>query len=65
MKVMALVPEGTLSFGRSVLDSLGIPSGEASAIIGSLHANDYAVLRGIGGIEAAAERSDSPLGLKA
>jgi glutathione-regulated potassium-efflux system protein KefB len=43
-----------VSFGRSVLDSLGIPAGEAGAIIGSLHANDYAVLRGIGGIETAA-----------
>jgi voltage-gated potassium channel Kch len=60
VQVMALLPEGTLSFGRSVLDSLGIPTGEAGEIIGSLHANDYAVLRGIGGVQAAVAIARTP-----
>jgi glutathione-regulated potassium-efflux system ancillary protein KefC len=51
-QVMALAPEGTLSFGRSILDSLGVSDGQAEAIISSLKANDYAVLRGVGAVEA-------------
>jgi voltage-gated potassium channel Kch len=50
-RVMALAPEGTLSFGRSILDSLGVSEGQAVAIISSLEANDYAVLRGVGAVE--------------
>jgi glutathione-regulated potassium-efflux system protein KefB len=50
-QVMALAPEGTLSFGRSILDSLGVSEGQAAAIISSLEANDYAVLRGVGAVE--------------
>jgi hypothetical protein len=29
-QVMALAPEGTLSFGRSILDSLGVSEGQAA-----------------------------------
>src|SRR4051812_24540342 len=50
-RVMALLPEGTLSFGRAVLDSLGIAPAQADAIVHSLQANDYAVLRDIAGDE--------------
>jgi len=50
-QVMALAPEGTLSFGRSILESLGMPGGQTEAIISSLKANDYAVLRGVGAVE--------------
>jgi len=50
-QVMALAPEGTLSFGRSILDSLGVPDGQATAIINALKADDYAVLRGAGAVE--------------
>jgi voltage-gated potassium channel Kch len=47
-QAMALASEGTLSFGRSILKSLGVPDGQAHAIISSLKADDYAVLRGVG-----------------
>jgi voltage-gated potassium channel Kch len=50
-RVMALLPEGTLSFGRVVLDSLGIGPAQADGIVHSLQANDYAVLRNIGGAD--------------
>jgi CPA2 family monovalent cation:H+ antiporter-2 len=46
--VVALAPEGALSFGHSVLDRLGIPVNQTEAIIGSLKSKDYAALRGIG-----------------
>jgi glutathione-regulated potassium-efflux system protein KefB len=49
--VVALAPEGTMSFGRSVLDRLGIAVNEAETIIGSLRSKDYAALRGIGDVE--------------
>jgi len=49
-QVEALAPEGTLSFGRSVLESLGMPGGQTEVIISSLKANDYAVLRGVGAV---------------
>jgi len=51
-QVMALSPEGTLSFGRSILDSLGVSEGQAAAIISALKADDYAVLRGARAVEA-------------
>jgi glutathione-regulated potassium-efflux system ancillary protein KefC len=50
-RVMALLPEGTLSFGREVLGSLGITPAKADGIVHSLQANDYALLRNIGGAD--------------
>ncbi len=62
-QVMALTPEGTLSFGRSVLGELGIRTDDIDTIISSLRADDYASMRGVGGIipedvpnDAAAEK---------
>jgi len=60
--VMALTPEGTLSFGRSVLGELGIRTDDIDTIISSLRADDYASMRGEGTIpedvpkDAAAEK---------
>ena len=51
--VVALAPEGTLSFGRSILDRLGIADRQGEAIIGSLKSDDYADLRGVGEAESA------------
>jgi glutathione-regulated potassium-efflux system ancillary protein KefC len=48
-QVVALTPEGTLSFGRSVLTALGIAGTQADAIVASLQADDYAAMRGVGG----------------
>lgn len=48
--IFALAPEGTLSFGRSVLDRLGIAVNQSEAIVNSLQSNDYAALRGVGGV---------------
>jgi voltage-gated potassium channel Kch len=45
--VVALAPEGALSFGHSVLDRLGIPAQEAETILASLKSRDYAALRGV------------------
>jgi glutathione-regulated potassium-efflux system ancillary protein KefC len=60
LRVAALAPEGTMSFGRSVLDSLGVGATEADAIIASLKSNDYALLRAVGGIrqEATGKKAD-------
>ena len=49
--VVALTPEGTLSFGHSVLDRLGIPAQQTDAIIASLKSRDYAALRGVSDAE--------------
>ena len=48
-QVVALMPEGTLSFGRSVLGELGIESDSIEPIMNSLRAADYASIRGVGG----------------
>ncbi|HSS69671.1 MAG TPA: cation:proton antiporter [Casimicrobiaceae bacterium] len=55
--VVALAPEGTLSFGHAVLDRLGIPADKSSAIIDSIKSRDYGALRDVRGGEppAAAE----------
>jgi voltage-gated potassium channel Kch len=55
--VVALAPEGTLSFGHSVLQRLGVASAETEAIVGSLKAKDYAALRVAGDGEALASKS--------
>jgi glutathione-regulated potassium-efflux system protein KefB len=46
--VVALAPEGALSFGHSVLDRLGIPAQQTDTIIASFKSRDYAALRGVG-----------------
>lgn len=43
--VVALNPEGVLSFGHRVLDRLGIAANHTAAIVDSLKANGYAALR--------------------
>ena len=48
-QVIALTPEGTLSFGRSVLGGLGIRTDDIDTIISSLRADDYAPMRVVGG----------------
>jgi voltage-gated potassium channel Kch len=48
-QVVALTPEGTLSFGRSILGELGTKPDDIETIIGSLRADDYASIRDVGG----------------
>jgi len=48
-QVVALMPEGTLSFGKSVLGELGIKPDSIEPIVNSLRAADYASIRGVGG----------------
>jgi len=50
--VVALAPEGVLSFGSSVLDRLGVVHDQTEAIVKSLKSNDYAALRGVCGTRA-------------
>jgi len=50
-EVVALAPEGTMSFGHSVLQRLGIKAAETDAIVSSMKAKDYAVLRATGEVE--------------
>ena len=45
--VVALGPEGTLSFGHCVLDRLGVAATQTEAILNSLKSKDYAALRGV------------------
>jgi glutathione-regulated potassium-efflux system protein KefB len=47
-QVVALMPEGTLSFGKSVLSELGITPDSIEPIMNSLRAADYASIRGVG-----------------
>jgi len=46
--VVALTPEGTLSFGRSVLDRLGITGTRSETIIDWARSSDYAAIRAVG-----------------
>ena len=48
-RVVALMPDGTLSFGKLVLSELGITPDSIEPIMSSLRAADYASIRGIGG----------------
>jgi voltage-gated potassium channel Kch len=48
-QVVALMPEGTLSFGKSVLGELGVGLDSIEPIMNSLRAADYASIRGVGG----------------
>jgi len=43
--VVALVPEGVVGFGRSVLDRLGVAVERAASIADGVRSNDYAALR--------------------
>ena len=43
--VVALVPEGAVGFGRSVLDRLGVAIEQTSSILTAVRSNDYAALR--------------------
>jgi len=47
-RVIALMPEGSLSFGKLVLGELGITADHVDATISALRASDYALLRSIG-----------------
>ena len=47
--VVALSPEGTLSFGKAVLGELGMKPDGIEPIMNSLRAADYAVIRRVGG----------------
>ncbi|MGH7928300.1 MAG: hypothetical protein ACREQV_10940 [Candidatus Binatia bacterium] len=47
---VAVMPEGTLRFSRSVLSSLGVTPDRVESIINTFAADDYAVMRGVGGV---------------
>jgi len=47
-EVVALAPEGTLSFARVALVRLGLASKEADAVVDSVKSEDYLALRGSG-----------------
>jgi voltage-gated potassium channel Kch len=49
-QAVALMPEATLRFSRSVLSHLGVAPDEVESIINSFAADDYAVMRGVGGV---------------
>jgi CPA2 family monovalent cation:H+ antiporter-2 len=49
-QVVALMPEATLRFSRSVLTSLGVAPDDVESIINSFAADDYAVMRGVDGV---------------
>jgi glutathione-regulated potassium-efflux system protein KefB len=49
-QVLALMPEGTLRFSRAVLSDLGVESDKVESIISSFAADDYAIMRGVGGV---------------
>jgi len=51
-EVIALAPEGILSFGRRILDRLGVVPSNAESIVGSLKADDYKVLRTVAASES-------------
>jgi hypothetical protein len=47
VQVLALMPEGTIAFGRHVLDRLGLKPEHAGAIASTLQSADYSALRGV------------------
>jgi len=63
-QVVALMPEGTLSFGRSVLGELGIKPDSIEPIMNSLRAADYASIRGVGGTSPEDDPTDVVAGEK-
>jgi voltage-gated potassium channel Kch len=58
-RVIALTPEGTLSFGKLVLGELGITADGTDTIINALRADDYAFLRGIGAMALRHDPTDA------
>ena len=60
-QVVALWPESTLSFGRSVLLAVGVPGPQVEAIVTSLQANDYQALRDMGAVAEEAPVISSPV----
>jgi hypothetical protein len=61
-QVVALWPESTLSFGRSVLLAVGVPGPQVDAIVASLQANDYQTLRNMGAVVEETPAAPSPAG---
>jgi glutathione-regulated potassium-efflux system ancillary protein KefC len=59
-QVVALMPEATLRFSRSVLSNLGVAPDEVESIINSFAADDYAVMRGVGGVGPATTATSHP-----
>ena len=55
--VVALSPEGVLSFGRRILDRLDIAPVKSDTIVQALQANDYLALRMSGGGDAEEPRA--------
>jgi len=53
-QVVALSPEGALSFGPSVLARIGVAPARGDAIVNALKSGDYAALRGVSAAERAA-----------
>jgi len=62
--VVALAPEGVLTFGRSVLDSLGIAAAEIERIVSSLQSKDYSALRGANDAEVEVSNSNATNALR-
>ena len=59
-EVVALTPEGTLSFARSVLDRLGTAIASSETIIGWARSSDYAAIRGVGEGKSDAAAESTP-----
>src|SRR5499433_94067 len=62
--VVALMPEGELSFGKSILGELGIRPDSIEPILDSLRAADYASIRGVGGTSPERDLKDVVAGEK-
>jgi CPA2 family monovalent cation:H+ antiporter-2 len=61
-EVVAITPEGILSFGHRVLDRLGVIASKAESIVDTLKADDYKVLRSVAAGERDAEAAEIPSG---
>ena len=62
--VVALMPEGILTFGKSVLGELGIRPDSIEPMLDSLRAADYASIRGVGGTSPERDLKDVVAGEK-
>jgi glutathione-regulated potassium-efflux system ancillary protein KefC len=61
-QVVALWPESTLSFGRSVLLAVGVPGPQADAVVAELKADDYRALLNTGPTAAEPAAVPAPSG---
>ena len=61
-EVVAITPEGILSFGHRVLDRLGVIASKTESVLGSLKADDYKILRTVAAGEPDAEAAEGPSG---